>query len=99
MRAAARSVPALLEMCADDAATRRHGREPLLAGLVMLSTRLRLPEGVLAATGTAVTDRVTRLMQPRRALWWHPRSLTTVLIVMGTAAAPAFALTMCTLQS
>ncbi|MFV8167273.1 M56 family metallopeptidase [Mycobacterium sp. 134] len=99
MRAAAQAVPALLEMCADDAATRRHGREPLLAGLVTLSTRLRLPDGVLAATGTAVTDRVTRLMQPHPTIWWHPRSLVTLLIVIGTAAAPAFALTLCTLQS
>jgi Zn-dependent protease with chaperone function len=99
MRASAQAVPALLEMCADDAATRRHGRQPLLAGLVTLSIRLRLPEGVLAATGTAVTDRVTRLMQPRRAIWWHPRSLATLLIVIGTAAAPAFALTLCTLQA
>lgn len=98
MRAAARSVPALLEMCADDAATRRHGREPLLAGLVTLSTRLRLPDGVLAAAGTAVTDRVARLMQPQRSIRWHPRSLTMLLIVIGTAAAPAFALTLCTLQ-
>ncbi|WP_234706014.1 M56 family metallopeptidase [Mycolicibacterium setense] len=97
-RAAARAVPALLEMCADDAATRRHGREPLLAGLVTLSTRLRLPDGVLAATGTAVADRVTRLLQPRRAMWWHPRSMAMVLIVMGTAAGPAFALALCTLQ-
>ncbi|MUL82211.1 MULTISPECIES: M56 family metallopeptidase [unclassified Mycolicibacterium] len=98
MRAAARSVPALLEMCADDAATRKHGREPLLASLVTLSTRHRLPDGVLAAAGTAVADRVARLMQPRRAVWWHPQSLAMMLIVIGTAAAPAFALTLCTLQ-
>lgn len=99
MRAAARSVPTLLEMCADDAAARRHGREPLLAGLVALSTRHRIPDGVLAAAGTAVADRVTRLMQPRRVIWWRPRSLAMLLIVMGTAIAPAFALTLCTLQA
>lgn len=98
MREAARSVPALLEMCADDAATRRHGREPLLASLVALSTRHRLPEGVLAAAGTAVADRVTRLLQPQRAIWWRPQSLAMVLIVIATASAPAFALTLCTLQ-
>lgn len=98
MRAAAQSVPALLEMCADDAATRRHGREPLLASLVALSTRHRLPDGVLAAAGTAVTDRVTRLLHPQQESWWRPHSVAMSLIVGAIAAAPAFALALCTLQ-
>jgi Zn-dependent protease with chaperone function len=98
MRAAAQSVPALLEMCADDAATRRHGREPLLASLVALSTRHRVPDGVLAAAGTAVTDRVTRLMHPQQESWWRPHSVAMSLIVVAIAVAPAFALTLCTLQ-
>ncbi|MDH6198658.1 Zn-dependent protease with chaperone function [Mycobacterium frederiksbergense] len=98
MREAARSVPALLEMCADDAATRKHGREPLLASLLTLSTRHRIPDGVLAAAGTAVADRIVRLMQPRRAMWWRPQSLVMLLIVIGTAVVPAFAFTLCTLQ-
>ncbi|CQD11570.1 peptidase M56 [Mycolicibacterium conceptionense] len=97
MRAAAQSVPALLEMCADDAATRRHGREPLLASLLALSTH-RQPDGVLAAAGTAVAARVNRLLKPQRAIWWRPRSLATMLVVIAMAVAPAFALTLCTLQ-
>ncbi|OLT97269.1 M56 family metallopeptidase [Mycobacterium syngnathidarum] len=98
MRAAAQSVPALLEMCADDAATRRYGREPLLASLVALSTRGRVPDGVLAVAGTAVAARVTRLLQPQRAIWWRPSTLAMTLIVIATAVVPAFALTLCTLQ-
>lgn len=98
MRAAAQSVPALLEMCADDAATRRHGREPLLAGLLALGTGQRLPDGVLAVAGTAVADRVARLMRPQRATWWRLRSLAMSLVVAATAVTPAFALTLCTLQ-
>ncbi|OMB88430.1 M56 family metallopeptidase [Mycolicibacterium conceptionense] len=97
MRAAAQSVPALLEMCADDAATRRHGREPLLASLLALSTH-RQPDGVLAAAGTAIAARVNRLLKPQRAIWWRPRSLATMLVVIAMAVAPAFALTLCTLQ-
>ncbi|OBA94550.1 peptidase M56 [Mycolicibacterium fortuitum] len=97
MRAAAQSVPALLEMCADDAATRKHGREPLLASLLALSMH-RQPDGVLAAAGTAVADRVSRLLEPQRAIWRQPRSLAMTSVVIAMAVAPAFALTLCTLQ-
>ncbi|MGV9798932.1 M56 family metallopeptidase [Mycobacterium sp. NPDC003449] len=97
MRAAARSVPPLLEMCADDAAARTHGRGPLLAGLVTLSTGTRLPDGALAAAGTAVTDRVLRLMCPPRRARWAPRVLSLAAVVVGTPTVAALAFTLCTL--
>lgn len=97
MRVAARQVPPLLEMCADDTAARTHGRAPLLAGLVALSTRRRVPEGALAAAGTAVLDRVHRLAQPPRQSRWHSQTLSTSLVVILALAGPTVALSMCTL--
>ncbi|GFG71137.1 M56 family metallopeptidase [Mycolicibacter senuensis] len=97
MRSAAKSVPALLEMCADDAAARDHGRESLLASLLTLSSGHRVPDGALAAAGTAVVDRMRRLMEPEQGPWWDPRSLAMVGIVAVTAAVPGLALGLCTL--
>lgn len=97
MRAAARSVPALLEMCADDASTRSYGRAPLLASLVALSTRHRLPDGALAVAGTAVMDRALRLMQPPRTTFWHPQALAMSVVVLVTLTAPGLAFMLCTL--
>ncbi|WP_228649707.1 hypothetical protein, partial [Microtetraspora sp. AC03309] len=68
-----------------------------LASLLALSMH-RQPDGVLAAAGTAVADRVSRLLEPQRAIWWHPRSLAMTSVVIAMAVAPAFALTLCTLQ-
>lgn len=97
LRAAAHSVPALLEMCADDAATRNHGREPLLASLIALGTQHRLPDGALAAAGTAIVDRALRLTQPSHQSWWRPRTLSTTLAVFATLTTPVLALALCTL--
>lgn len=97
MRAAAGSVPALLEMCADDISIRAHGRGPLLAGLVTLSTRHRLPDGAMAAAGVAVVDRALRLMQPPRQTLWDPQTLAFSLGVIATVAAPSLAFALCTL--
>lgn len=97
MRAAASTVPTLLEMCADDAAARQHGRRPLVASLITLSTRHRLPDGALAAAGTAVTDRVVRLIQPPRQTRWRPQALTVSLAVTATLVTPILAFTLCTL--
>jgi hypothetical protein len=52
-------------MCADDIAARRHGREPLLAGLLALSGVA--PAGALGAADVAVLERVERLTEPSRA--------------------------------
>ncbi|MBJ7341067.1 M56 family metallopeptidase [Mycolicibacterium sp.] len=64
---AATQVSSLLEMCADDAAARRHGRQPLLAGLLTLSGAVTPAHG-LAAAGVAVLVRAERLSEPRRGL-------------------------------
>ncbi|MBF6171748.1 M56 family metallopeptidase [Nocardia blacklockiae] len=63
----AREVARLLEMCADDSAVRRHGRAPLLSGLLTLSGAA--PSGALAASGADVLARAERLAAPRAG--WH----------------------------
>lgn len=96
MRTAAQSLPALLEMCADDAAARRHGREPLLRSLFLLSTGRQLPEGALAAAGTAVLDRMLRLAQPTAVTRSRSRELAAACAIAATSLAPALALALCT---
>ncbi|MGY1994517.1 M56 family metallopeptidase [Mycolicibacterium fortuitum] len=93
MRAAAQCVPPLLEMCADDAAIRDHGRTPLVASLVLLSTGQRLPQGSLAAAGSAVVERVLRLTQPIPAPTWHAYSYVSA--AAATCAGPMIALLLC----
>lgn len=67
---AASATTDLLEMCADDAAARRHGRRPLLDGLMALSGS-GFPADGLAAAGTAVELRAMRLADPaRRSVRW-----------------------------
>ncbi|OKH65464.1 peptidase M56 [Mycobacterium sp. SWH-M3] len=93
MRAAAQSVPPLLEMCADDVAARAHGRAPLLTSLVLLSTGQRLPAGALAAAGTAVLERVRRLTQPAPTRSWRTHSYLCAVAL--TCAAPTVAALFC----
>ncbi|MCV7225955.1 M56 family metallopeptidase [Mycolicibacterium komossense] len=64
---AAAQIGSLLEMCADDAAARRHGRQPLLAGLLALSGA-GTPAHGLAAAGGAVLVRAERLTDPQEGL-------------------------------
>lgn len=94
MRCAAQSVPPLLEMCADDAAVRAHGRMPLVTSLVLLSTGYRLPQGSLAAAGTAVLERLTRLSQSTPPPIWRTRA--GACAVAAVCAAPALAFLFCT---
>lgn len=59
----------LVELCADDAATRRHGRGRLVDALLALTAAAPLPTGALpndalAATGSGVIDRIERLVTP-----------------------------------
>ncbi|PND54611.1 peptidase M56 [Mycobacterium sp. ENV421] len=96
MRAAAHHLPALLEMCADDTAARRHGREPLLQSLFLLSTGRPLPEGVLAVAGTAVLERVRRLAQPPAASRGRFGELVAACAIAAIGLAPALALMLCT---
>jgi Zn-dependent protease with chaperone function len=59
-------VARLAEMRADDVAARRSGRDTLLQALVAMGTGrpLPAPAAALAATGGAVTARVSRLLDP-----------------------------------
>ncbi|SEK25173.1 M56 family metallopeptidase [Rhodococcus maanshanensis] len=59
--AGAAEVSRLLEMCADDAATRIHGRSALLAGLIALAGSGPAPAEGMGATSVAVLDRAGRL--------------------------------------
>lgn len=93
MRDAAQYVPTLLEMCADDAAIRAHGRAALISSLILLSTGERLPAGALAAAGAAVLERVLRLTEPAERGAWHTWRYAGV--VAATSAAPTIAILLC----
>lgn len=95
--AAMRTVPALLEMCADDAAIRSSGRRQVLRSLVLLSTGGRVPEGMLAAGSTAVLDRVERLLEPGRRPSWRLGDLGLAMLTVATCAVPFFAAMLCVL--
>jgi len=82
MREGASQVPRLLEMCADDASARRHGRAPLLSGLIALCRAA--PAGALAAADVAVLARVERLAAPpaEPAIARARAALTSVVAVI-----------------
>lgn len=88
-RNGADAVADLLEMCADDTAARRFGSRPLLGGLLTLAgPHPPLPAG-LAAAGTAVVARATRLVQPAPAgVRWRQRFALAAIMAV-TLAAPA----------
>ncbi|MFI7000685.1 M56 family metallopeptidase [Nocardia sp. NPDC050175] len=74
----------LLEMCADDKAADKHGSEPLLGGLLaILGVSEALPEGAMAAAGTAVLARAERLVDPVSRM----RRATTRTALLGVIAA------------
>lgn len=75
---AARELPVLLEMCADDVAARRHGAAAVVGALCVLSSQ-RPPEGTLAAGGSTAQTRIDRLARPV-GLRLRPR------IALGSAA-------------
>ncbi|WP_024802543.1 M56 family metallopeptidase [Nocardia sp. BMG51109] len=77
----AREVARLLEMCADDAAVRRHGRAPLLSSLLTLSGAA--PSGVLSASGVDVLARAERLAAPRDGRHFHTRAGLLTGIALG----------------
>lgn len=62
--AAVAAVGRLVEMSADDSAARRHGRGPLLGGLVALADPAHTGGPALAAADTAVVARAERLAAP-----------------------------------
>lgn len=85
---AATHIGSLLEMCADDAAARRHGREPLLGGLMALAGAVT-PAHSLAASGVAVLARAERLSDPPRALTRIRNRIALVGTATTMAATPA----------
>lgn len=93
--AAAREVPVLVEMCADDAAARRHGTRAVVGALAALAA-MRAPRGTLAAADSAAAARIERLVAPRfRFRSRCALSTAVVLLLTGPpVAAMASALVM-----
>lgn len=81
---AAAHINTQLEMCADDVAVRRHGRQPLLAGLLTLSGATTPAHG-LAAARIAVLARAERLSNPPRRF----TRIQTQVMLSGAVAAMA----------
>lgn len=84
---AASQISSLLEMCADDAAARRHGRQPLLAGLLTLSGAATPAHG-MAAANIAVLARAERLSDPPRRFARIQSQITLSGAVAAMAATP-----------
>lgn len=78
----------LLEMCADDVAARRHGHQPLLAGLLTLAGALTPAHG-LAAASVDVLIRAERLSDPPRGFARIQTRITLGGAVAAMAATPA----------
>lgn len=70
VRRAPRAVATLVEMAADDFATRSHEPRALASALVHLVSANAPPTCALAATGSGVSVRVHRLLQPERTSAW-----------------------------
>lgn len=90
------AVADLLEMCADDAAARRHGVDPVLGGfLAMAAPRHPIPADGLGAASTAVAARAMRLTQPaREGTKWGQR-LVLALTMTTMLGAPALIELLC----
>lgn len=83
LAAAARELPVLLEMCADDAAARRHGRGAIAGALRSLSTH-GSPEGTLAAGGSSAATRIDRLTRtPRRRVGTRAAFSSAALLLLA----------------
>lgn len=83
----AAEVAALLEMCADDTASRRHGAGAVLAALLALSGGAPVPAGALGAATVGVLARAERLAEPapraRRARTRVLLGAITALVLTG----------------
>ncbi|MCH9732403.1 MAG: M56 family metallopeptidase [Actinomycetia bacterium] len=99
------NVSRLLEMCADDAAARRHGRTALLSGLLAMTGVT--PAGALGAADVAVIARAERLTEPsaNSTLTRCTAALASTVAMMAAApllvaalAAAASGLLMCGMQ-
>jgi beta-lactamase regulating signal transducer with metallopeptidase domain len=86
MAEGAHHISRLLEMCADDAAAREHGRQPILDGILALTGATPVPSGAMGAAGIAVLDRAERLADARDA--GVGRSALTAAVIAMTAGGP-----------
>jgi Zn-dependent protease with chaperone function len=84
---AASQISCLVEMAADDAATRRAHRLTLAAALLTLASA-RVPAGALGAGGTAGAQRIRRLIDTQSS---SSRVLRTATSALALFAAPAVA--------
>lgn len=79
----AAEVAALLEMCADDTASRRHSASTVLAALLALSAGASVPAGALGAATVGVLARAERLAEPApRAQRTRNRALLAAVIAL-----------------
>lgn len=78
----AAEVARLLEMCADDAAARAHGRRTVLQALVALAGAAPVPAGALGASSVGVLARAERLAAPA-----EPFRRLRVRLLLGVTAA------------
>jgi beta-lactamase regulating signal transducer with metallopeptidase domain len=90
MTEGAHHISRLLEMCADDAAAREHGRQPILDGILALTGATPVPSGAMGAAGVAVLARAERLADARDA--GVGRSALTAAVIAMTAGGPLAAL-------
>lgn len=83
----AAEVAKLLEMCADDAASRRHGPRTVLEALLTLSGAAPIPTGALGAANVGLFARAERLAEPappgRRARMRLLLSAVIALVLTG----------------
>ena len=86
MTEGAHHISRLLEMCADDAAAREHGRQPILDGILALTGATPVPSGAMGAAGVAVLARAERLADARDA--GVGRSALTAAVIAMTAGGP-----------
>ncbi|KDE96763.1 M56 family metallopeptidase (plasmid) [Mycolicibacterium crocinum] len=95
LSSAATQISLLLEMCADDAAAQRHGRQPLLAGLLTLAGASAPMHG-LAAASVAVLVRAERLSAPQIgfAQLWARVTLSGALAAMAAIPTTIVALSL-----
>lgn len=87
------AVSALLEMCADDAAVRRHGRDHLLSGMLALAGPE--PAAGMAVAATAVARRAQRLLAPARREIRCGHAVFASVTIAVLAAAPALVASLC----
>ncbi len=100
----ARELARLVELCADDAAARRHGRRTVSDALLAMLGSPTVPPGALAVAGDGALVRAHRLLTPpARAHQTRLRvalTMTTVLLLAGpvlTVALSANGISLCVL--